>query len=109
MYTITPAQLWAKKQSAPIALIDVRGPAEYAVLHAEGAQNIPLDRIDAAAVAHLDAHRPLYVICKSGARSQIAIHRLYQLGFRQLYNVVGGTEAWAAGGLPTGRVHAVMR
>ncbi len=109
MYSITPAQLWEKRQSAPLNLIDVRGPAEYATIHAEGAENIPLDRMDPAAVAHLDAHKPVYLICKSGARSQMAIHRLHQLGFRQLYNVVGGTEAWAAAGLPVARPHAVVR
>jgi rhodanese-related sulfurtransferase len=39
----------------------------------------------------------------------MAIHRLHQLGFRQLYNVVGGTEAWAAAGLPVARPHALVR
>lgn len=109
MYSITPAQLWEKAQSGPVSLIDVRGPGEYAAIHAEGAENIPLDRIDAAAVAHLDAHQPAYLICKSGARSQLAVHRLHQLGFHQLYNVIGGTEAWAAAGLPIARSHALVR
>ena len=73
MHSITPAELWHKRQSTPITLIDVRNPGEYATIHAEGAENIPLDRIDAATISHLDAHKAVYVICKSGARSQIAI------------------------------------
>ena len=109
MHSITPAELWHKRQSTPITLIDVRNPGEYATIHAEGAENIPLDRIDAATISHLDAHKAVYVICKSGARSQIAIHRLYQLGFHQLVNVAGGTDGWAAAGLPVARPHAVVR
>jgi rhodanese-related sulfurtransferase len=109
MHSITPAELWQKSKSAAVTLIDVRSPGEYAAIHAEGAQNIPLEQIDVASVAHLNTHEPVYVICKSGARSQIAIHRLYQLGFRQLVNVAAGTDGWAAAGLPIVRPHAVFR
>jgi rhodanese-related sulfurtransferase len=109
MHAITPSEVRHKQQAGHITLIDVRGPDEYATLHAEGAQNIPLDRLRADTVAHLDRHQPVYVICKSGARSQLGIRVLHGLGFHQLYNVTGGTVAWAASGLPTRSVHALAR
>ena len=34
----------------PPQIIDVRTPAEYAQVHAEGARPVPLDRLDPAAV-----------------------------------------------------------
>ena len=34
-----------------LRLIDVRSPAEYAAVHADGARLVPLDRLDPASVA----------------------------------------------------------
>lgn len=108
MVNVTPGQL-REQQPGSLRLIDVRAPHEFAVIHAQGAENIPLNEINPARVAHLDRHHPLYVICKSGARSQVAVHLLHAMGFRVLFNVAGGTDAWAAAGLPVERAPALAR
>jgi rhodanese-related sulfurtransferase len=43
---------------------------------------------------------PLVLICRSGARSLRAAQFLRQVGFEQVTNVQGGTEAWRAAGKP---------
>jgi glyoxylase-like metal-dependent hydrolase (beta-lactamase superfamily II)/rhodanese-related sulfurtransferase len=83
-----------------VQFVDVRGSGEYLGAHAHGAANIPLDGLRAAA-SQLDRDRPLAVICAGGYRSTIAASILENLGFRDLFNVTGGTTAWRAAGLPT--------
>ena len=82
-----------------VQLIDVRRIGEYRDVHAEGARHIPLDELDESAL-RLDAEVPTAVICASGYRSTIASSILERHGFRELYNVAGGTTAWRAAGLP---------
>jgi rhodanese-related sulfurtransferase len=110
MYTITPAEVREQQQRlGSVALLDVRGAAEFAAIHADGAENIPLHELTPDRVAHLSRHDPVYVICKSGARSQMGIRVLHGLGFTQLYNVAGGTDGWEAAGLPVRSAHAIYR
>lgn len=83
-----------------LQLLDVRRPAEYATGHVPGAQNLPLDRLEAEA-ARLDPAKPTAVICAGGYRSSAGTSVLQRRGFRELYNVVGGTSAWLAAGFPS--------
>lgn len=103
MHGITPAELCHAQRDHQVNFVDVRTPAEFAVAHAAGAINLPLDELDASKVAHLDPAAPIYVICKSGARAQKAIAKLQAAGYRHLVNVKGGTDAWIAAGLPVNR------
>ncbi len=43
---------------------------------------------------------PVYLICRSGARSNVAAEHLLQRGI-DARNVAGGTNAWIASGNPT--------
>ncbi len=81
-------------------LIDVRTPAEFRALHAIGATNVPLNTIAAAA---LPSGRPIYILCRTGARAEKACVRLAAENVDNLFVVDGGTEAWIAAGLPTER------
>lgn len=84
-------------------LIDVRSPAEYNGGHAEGAANLPLPQVTPEAVQALRKGRdgePVYIICQSGGRSQAACNLLANAGMTHIINVVGGTSAWKAAGLP---------
>ncbi len=83
-----------------LQLLDVRRPAEFATGHVPGAVNLPLDRLEAEA-ARLDPTRPSAVICAGGYRSSAGTSVLLRRGFRELYNVVGGTSAWLAAGFAT--------
>jgi rhodanese-related sulfurtransferase len=83
-------------------LIDVRTPAEFEEVHAEGAINIPLDQFKAKEVIasqRLSSEKPVYLICKMGGRSQKACDALKKAGLDSVVNVTGGTDAWVAAGL----------
>lgn len=86
-----------------LRLVDVRTPVEFAEVHARGAENIPLDRLDPAALRDDADTRPLYVICKSGSRAAKACQQLAEAGHGQIINVAGGTDAWVQAGLPVER------
>jgi phage shock protein E len=70
-----------------ITLVDVRTPAEFQGGHAEGAINLPLDRLAQAATKQLpnrEAH--IVVYCQSGARSARARQILLAQGYQQVEN-----------------------
>lgn len=62
-------------------LIDVRTPAEYRALHAEGATLMPLDAFDPKAVAaSIPASSTIQLLCKSGGRATQAAQKLAGIG-----------------------------
>jgi hypothetical protein len=42
----------------------------------------------------LNPDKPTYVICQSGYRSSLGTSVLENAGFKEIYNVTGGTKAW---------------
>lgn len=90
-------------------LIDVRTPAEFHEVHVRGAENIPLDRLDAEQlIRQLPAGHTLHVICKSGSRGGMACKKLLSAGAQNVVNIEGGTAACVDAGLDVVRGKAVM-
>jgi hydroxyacylglutathione hydrolase len=83
-----------------VQFVDVRRVAEHAGGHAPNTVNLPLDRLSTE-LDKLDPERPTYVICQGGYRSSLGTSILENAGFKELYNVTGGTAAWIKAGLPT--------
>lgn len=90
-------------------LIDVREPAEFAQGHIAGAVNYPRGVLEmqlanhpavaasgcAAEIALAQlAAEPLYLICRSGARSALAAESLQRMGFSEVYSVAPGMQGW---------------
>lgn len=100
--TVPPAELARlRSQGRPVRLIDVRTPVEFAEVHAEGAQLMPLDQLDPQTLMRDgSADEPLYVICQSGGRAAKAVEKFRAAGFNNVVNVQGGTAAWQRAGLP---------
>lgn len=44
------------------------------------------------------AELPIYLLCRSGARSVLAALSLQQMGFQRVYSIQGGFLAWQAAG-----------
>lgn len=108
---ITAARLGELQKQNDVDLIDVRTPAEYGEVHAEGARNVPLDSLNPQQVMEARNGRsdtPLYVICKSGNRSKKAAEKFLSAGFENIVSVDGGTQAWEAAGLPVVRGRKAM-
>ena len=81
-------------------LVDVREEHEYAEVHAQGAQLLPLSEFEAR-FSELPRDRPLVMICRSGARSARAGAHLLAQGYGEVVNLQGGTLGWMDAGLPT--------
>ncbi len=86
----------ARANGTAVPLIDVRQPDEYDAGHVPGARSIPLGEVVARA-GEVPTEGPVYVICQSGGRSQRAADYYQSLGI-DIYNVAGGTKAWADAG-----------
>ncbi len=77
-------------------LVDVRTAGEFAAGHIEGALNVPVDGIQAAAAAW-DKAAPVAVYCETGARSLNASSYLSAQGFTHVYNLTNGFASWDGG------------
>lgn len=95
--TVTPAELRELLDSGkPVALIDVREPAEWAINHIEGAELIPKSTLDSGAgLARVPQDRIAVLYCKTGIRSAEALLALKQAGFADAVHLQGGIVAWA--------------
>jgi hydroxyacylglutathione hydrolase len=87
------------RQRVHLNVLDVRDPGEWEAGHLEGAVHMPFYAIEQH-FGKLDATQPLAIVCGSGQRSAIAASILQRHGFRHIFNVVGGMEAWEKAGLP---------
>ncbi|HBZ82785.1 MULTISPECIES: sulfurtransferase TusA family protein [Brevibacillus] len=93
-HTITNEELQAKLQSGePFTLIDVREPAEYAFERISVAKSIPMGVLEQR-LAELPTDRDIFVICRSGNRSDLACRLLADKGFSRVKNVVPGMARW---------------
>lgn len=70
-------------------LIDVREREEYAEGHLLGSINLPLGSIDRAGEIVASADTPVFVYCRSGARSSLAAGALLAAGYRKVFNIGG--------------------
>lgn len=80
-----------------VQLVDVRTPEEFDKGHIENAININFrnKEVFERSFSKLNKNKPVYVYCRSGARSQGAARRLVEMGFSKIYDLEGGYMAWA--------------
>src|SRR5687768_8487131 len=105
--TVRPQEVNTLHQTGKsVPIIDVRTPAEYASVHVQGAQLMPLDTLDPAALMAAlggSADKTLCVICKTGGRAAKACEKFRAAGFANVFSIEGGVEAWEHAGLPVVR------
>jgi hydroxyacylglutathione hydrolase len=90
----TPDALRAAMARGEVAVVDVRGAAEWEAGHIPGVPNVPVGHL-ARRAAELPTDRPLVVHCQGGARSMIAASVLQRLGFTRVVDLAGGIAAAA--------------
>ncbi|MBP2243294.1 rhodanese-related sulfurtransferase [Cytobacillus eiseniae] len=74
-------------------ILDVREAAEYAFGHIDGAKSIPLGELESR-LAEVDKNEEIYVICRTGKRSDLAAQLLVKNGYPKVYNVLPGMNEW---------------
>jgi rhodanese-related sulfurtransferase len=85
-----------------VRVVDVRNPDEWVTGHIPVAEHIPLPRIVNSPEASLtgDKEQPQLFVCAVGERSAVACEVAAMLGFKEIYNLQGGTTAWIREGNP---------
>lgn len=77
------------QQTSNAVLVDVRRPEEYRDGHIPGSINVPLQHIEEIDLEVSDMSTPLFVYCRSGARSRQATAMLQEMGYEEVHNIGG--------------------
>ena len=82
-----------RESGTPFELVDVRTEEERALAAIAGSRL--LDQAYHDALLQRDRDTPIVFQCHHGIRSQHAAEYFRQHGFRNLYNLQGGLDAWS--------------
>lgn len=93
------------RQGVNVHLVDVRSADEFNRQHVKEAFNLPLDRLNSCSVSEqlgdgAGKETPLFLMCASGKRSEMAAIKLARQGLNNVATVSGGTGAWRKARLP---------
>ena len=76
-------------------VIDVRTPVEFLEAHIKNAINIDyFSRSFSETISKLDKQKTILVYCAAGGRSTSACLDFKKLGFKKVYNLIGGYDDW---------------
>ncbi|RMD59195.1 MAG: sulfurtransferase [Nitrospirae bacterium] len=93
MYSEDLEEFISSHKEGTFTILDVRQPWEYREEHIPGSKLIPLpeliDRLE-----EIDPEKPTVVYCAVGGRSRVAAQMLAGKGFKEVYNLKGGINAW---------------
>jgi rhodanese-related sulfurtransferase len=100
--TITCRELHELSLKQAINLVDVRTPEEFQEVRAVGARCVPMASHELFKMLQSGSasDQPIYFICAVGGRSGRVCAAFMAAGQMNVFNVEGGTEAWAEAGLP---------
>jgi monothiol glutaredoxin len=92
---LSPQEAQARIAASSVRLVDVR-PAEERALAAMSIAHDTLDGDGMQRLQSLPKDTALAFLCHHGGRSAQAAEHFRQQGFREVYNVTGGIDAWAS-------------
>ncbi|MGE7634997.1 sulfurtransferase TusA family protein [Bacillus paramycoides] len=93
-HTVTNEELQEKLLAGEECIVlDVREEAEYAFGHIPSAISIPLGELEEKQSV-LSQTKPIYVVCRTGNRSDLACQLLEKQGFNNVKNVIPGMLYW---------------
>ncbi|MEK6686793.1 MAG: rhodanese-like domain-containing protein [Pseudomonadota bacterium] len=82
-------------------VLDVRDDSEYAAGHLPNSKHVPSEKIEERWVElQKFKEKPIVVIYRGGIRSNHASLVLKKNGFSQVFNLMGGIDAWKRASLP---------
>ena len=80
---------YLKEKEDSTILLDVRTKEEYEEGHIPGSINVELDYINTVKDVIKDKESKIYLYCRSGHRSGIALNAMKELGYTDLTNIGG--------------------
>ncbi|MCM3603285.1 sulfurtransferase TusA family protein [Robertmurraya korlensis] len=91
---VTNEELQSKLETNEnLMVLDVRETAEYAFNHIPNAISIPLGELEDR-MNELNQDRTIYIVCRTGSRSDLAAQKLAENGFTNVLNVIPGMSQW---------------
>jgi rhodanese-related sulfurtransferase len=95
------ADFQKKASEAGVVVLDVRSSGEFITGHIANALNIDVEGMTFDGdISKLDKAATYAVYCHSGRRSGIAVGKMKDAGFTNLFNLTNGIQEWQAAGLP---------
>ena len=95
------AEFQKKSVESGVVILDVRTSGEFMMGHIENAINIDVEGMTFEGdITNLDKSATYAVYCQSGRRSNIAVGKLKDAGFTNLFNLTNGIQDWQSAGLP---------
>ena len=92
----------ANETNPNFVILDVRTPTEYSGYHLMGSINRSTGLSDFdAQLAALPKYKRFLLHCQSGGRSAGAFTKMKNLGFAEVYEMIGGLNSWNSAKLPT--------
>jgi len=81
-------------------LVDVREGFELETEKIAGCIHLPLSSLNEKSLKDIHKDKPVYLVCKSGARAMQAAEKLKSYGYKELHVMEGGLNAWRDSGKP---------
>ncbi len=111
---ITPIEAYQMVEDSAldqeVTVLDVKTEPEYLKKHLSG--SIHLDFFSSSFkddLFELDKNEKYVVICKVGFRSDITMTLMKKMGFKVVYNVLGGDDRWESEDVPNIRISQPCR
>lgn len=92
---ISPQKVQEMLEEGYANVVDIRDPGSFSVGHIPDAVSLSDENVKEY-IASADKEKPLVVCCYHGISSRSAAEYLSQNGFKEVYSMTGGYEAWPA-------------
>jgi rhodanese-related sulfurtransferase len=90
------------KDNPDFIILDVRTPSEYAGGHIENSVNLDYYEDDfEQTLDTYDKSKTYLIYCRTANRTAAVMTIMQRLEFKEVYNMLGGINAWTAAGFPT--------
>ncbi|MBF2052335.1 MAG: rhodanese-like domain-containing protein [Candidatus Sericytochromatia bacterium] len=98
---VDEARRWLANPKAQWLLLDLRDASAYQQGHLSHAVSMPLIEPGfSEKLLNMNRHQPTIIYSQTGQRSQVGLETMRSLGFRNVYTIKGGLNAWLDAGYP---------
>ncbi len=93
------------KDNSDFVILDVRTPPEFEESHLQQAKLLDYySPIFKEELLKLDKSKIYLIYCRTGVRSAETLNLMKNLGFKEVYNLIGGLNLWKSKGLPLKKI-----
>jgi rhodanese-related sulfurtransferase len=93
---INPSETRKLIKNEEVIILDVRAPWEFVEGHIKNAKNLDFTDPDFSDhLKKLDKNKKYLVYCKTGRRGAMVLETMQNIGFKDIYNLIGGYNAWS--------------